>query len=202
MKKTLCLGLLVAVGAMSGCSTQEKKDESAEKQNPLAVADCVFPNTNVAAPGWICDEPVDSLAISAVGIAEPSKAGISFMKDMAAADGRGRLAEQIKVQVQKMVKQYLGTTGVADTETVDAAASSTLKTITNQSLVGSKVYKTRTGPNGKLYALVGMDKATQDKIVETAVRTSMKNDQALWQQFKAQQSFDEMARDIANQQVQ
>jgi hypothetical protein len=30
----------------------------------------------------------------------------------------------------------------------------------------------------------------------------MKNDQALWQQFKAQQSFDEMARDIANQQVQ
>ena len=164
---------------------------------PAMVADCVFPNTNTPAPGWICDEPVPGLDVQAVGIAEPSKAGISFMKDMAAADARGRLAEQMKVRVNKMVKKYLGTTGVADTETVDAAASSTLKTITSEELVGSKVYKTRTGPNGRLFVLLGLDASAAERIVQKAAKTSMKNDQALWQQFMAKKSFDEMAADIA-----
>ena len=137
------------------------------------------------------------LDVQAVGISEKSKAGISFMKDMAAADARGRLAEQMKIRVQKMVKKYLGTTGVGDTETVDAAASSTLKTITNEELVGSKIYKTRTGPNGRLFVLLGLDPSSSQKIAEKAAKTSMKNDQALWQQFMAKKSFDEMAADIA-----
>ncbi|MGC9386157.1 MAG: LPP20 family lipoprotein [Hydrogenovibrio sp.] len=202
MKKLRMAGVLLLSAQMSACSLFDSKSEEVQPSVPLEVVDCVYPGTDDEAPGWICDQPVTGIAISAVGIAEPSRAGIGFMKDMAAADGRGRLAEQVKVQVQKMVKQYLGTTGVADSETVDAAASSTLKTITNQSLVGSKVYQTRLGPNGRLYSLVGMDKATQDKVVETAVRTSMNNDQALWQQFQSKQSFDEMAKDIANQNVQ
>ncbi|MDX1811311.1 MAG: LPP20 family lipoprotein, partial [Gammaproteobacteria bacterium] len=141
-----------------------------EKQAVAPVPDCVFPNTNEPAPGWVCDEPVPGLDVQAVGIAEPSKAGISFMKDMAAADARGRLAEQTRVRVNKMVKKYLGTTGVADTETVDAAASSTLKTITDEELVGYKVYKTRTGPKGRLYVLLGLDAAAAAKVVEKAAR--------------------------------
>ena len=166
-------------------------------QPVAAVPDCVFPDTDIAAPGWICDEPVPGLDVQAVGIAEKSRAGMSFMKDMAAADARGRLAEQTKVRIQKMVKKYLGTTGVGDSETVDAAASSTLKTVTSQELVGSKVFKTRTGPNGRLFVLLGLDASAAERIVQKAAKTSMKNDQAMWQQFVAKKSFDEMAADIA-----
>ena len=200
MKKLALISAISASLLMVGCSETPKQEDKAAAATP--VFDCVFPNSKEAAPGWICDEPVPGIEVSAVGIAEPSKAGLSYMKDMAAADARGRLAEQMQVQVQKMVKQYLGTTGVADTETVDAAASSTLKTIANQTLTGSKIYKTRTGPDGKLYALVGFDAASTAKIAENAVKTSMKNDQALWQQFQAQKSFDEMAAGIASQTAQ
>lgn len=166
--------------------------------NQAAIPDCVFPNTNMGAPGWVCDEPAPGLDVQSVGVAEKSQAGISFMKDMAAADARGRLAEQMRVRVQKMVKKYLGTTGVGDSETVDAAASSTIKTITNEVLVGSKIYKSRTGPNGRLFVLLGIDAAAAAKIVEAAAKTSMNNEKALWQQFVAKKSFDEMAADIAN----
>lgn len=162
-----------------------------------AVPDCVFPDTNIAAPGWVCDEPVPGLDVQSVGVSEKSKAGVSFMKDMAAADARGRLAEQMRVRVQKMVKKYLGTTGVGDAETVDAAASSTVKTVTNEVLVGSKIYKSRTGPNGRMFVLLGLDPAAASKIVKTAANTSMNNDKALWQEFMAKKSFDEMAADIA-----
>lgn len=180
---------VAVVGAtLAACGGKGVKEE---------VADCVFPNTDVRAPGWVCDQPAPGLDVQAVGIAEKSAAGISFMKDIAAADARGRLAEQMQVQVQKMVKNYLGTTGRGDSETVDAAASSTLKTITKQNLVGSKIYKTRTGPQGRLFVLVGLDEKAAKRIAETALRTSMNNDQALWQEFKAKKSFDEMAADIA-----
>ncbi len=201
MKKLAMIGALSAAAMLAGCG-ETKKEES--KAQPVAqpVYDCVFPNTNQPAPGWICDEPVPGVEVSAVGIAEPSQAGISYMKDMAAADGRGRLAEQMKTQVSKMVKKYLGTTGVGKTETVDAAASSTIRTVSSESLVGSKIYKTRTGPNGKLYVLVGLDSSNMAKNVQDAVKTSMKNDKAMWQQFKSKQSFDEMAAEIAKQQVQ
>lgn len=199
MKNRSLIVLFALASVLSACSSTDVKEEKTSKYTGV---ECVFPNSKEAAPSWVCDEPVPGLVISAVGIAEPSRAGISYMKDIAAADGRGRLAEQIQVQVQKMVKQYLGTTGKGDKETIDAAASTTLKTVTNESLVGSKVHGMRFGPNGKLYALVGIDEAAKNNIVKTAVSTSMRNNEALWQQFKSKQSFDEMSEAIANQSVQ
>lgn len=190
------LTLVTFLTFLGGCSSTNEKPKE-----PESATTCVYPNSTVIAPDWVCDTPVDSLVLSAVGIAEPSKAGFSFMKDIAASDGRGRLAEQLQVEVKKMVKQYLGTTGKGDSETVDAAASSTLKTITNQTLVGSRVHQTRTGPNGRLYVLVGIDEAAKTQVVKAAVETSMRNEAALWQQFKAQQSFEEMAAEIAQQPI-
>ena len=194
-KATIVLSSVLITFMLTGCSsTPDKKNI---KQG--IAQDCVFPNTEVAAPGWICDEPVKGVAVSAVGVAEATKGGISYQKDLATADARGRLAEQMKVQVGKMVKKYIGTTGVTNTETLDAAASSTIKTVTSESLVGSRIYKTRTGPKGRLFVLVGLDPENKARAVQDAVRTSMNNDNALWQQFKSKQSFDEMAKEIANQ---
>jgi len=196
MKKIALLSTLAALTLLTACSSDPKKTI-----NKDIVADCVFPNTEKSAPDWICDAPVAGIPVTAVGIAEPSKGGISFMKDIAAADGRGRLAEQMQVRVSKMVKKYLGNTGVAKTETIDAVASSTIKTVTSQMLTGSKIYKTRTGPKGRLFALVGIDSKNAEIIAEQALKTSMNNDQALWQQFKSKQSFDEMAKEIMKQKV-
>jgi len=195
MKIQIIFALVAGSLVLTGCSSEPKKPQQAEY-------DCVFPGSDKPAPAWVCDAPVEGVEVSAVGIAEPSKAGLSFMKDMAAADARGRLAEQLKVRVEKMVKRYLGSTGVTSTEVVDKMASSTTKTISDQTLIGSKVLKSRMGPDGKLYVLVGLDKDSVAKITEQAVRSSMNNQTALWQQFKAKQSFDELAKEVAQQPVQ
>ena len=190
----LAVVMALALGTIACGTTQVAVKE--------APADCVFPNTEKAAPGWICDEPQPGLDIQAVGIAEASKGGISFMKDIAATDARGRIAEQLKVKVSKMVKKYLGNTGVGDTETVDAAAESTVKSISSETLVGTKIYKSRTGPNGRLFVLVGMDSASAAQSTKAAVSTSMRNDRAMWQKFMAQKSFDEMEAGIASTEVE
>ncbi len=164
-----------------------------------AAPDCVFPDApSTAAPGWICDEPVEGVAVSAVGVAEKSAAGHSFMKNMAATDARVQLAQAMKVHVQNMVKQYAETTGAADSETVDKVNTSVTKQITDETLVGTKIFKTRTSPNGALYVLLGMDGSIAAAATENALKTSMNNDRALWQQFKAQKGQDELASSIAN----
>jgi hypothetical protein len=194
--RILFIGSLM--GFLFACGGGKKEDNKVAQ----AVADCVFPNTNTPAPGWICDEPIPGLELQAVGVAEYSAAGLSYMKDLAAADARGKIVEQFKVRVDKMVKSYVGTTGVGDSETVDRAAESVLKTVSSETLVGSKIYKSRTGPDKRLYVVVGVDPKNFEKAAEQSARTSMNNENALWQQFKAKQGFDEMAKEIAKQKVQ
>lgn len=189
---TVKSGISVAVFSilLSACGSDEVKQ---------AAPDCVFPDApNSSAPGWICDQPVEGIEVSAVGVAEKSAAGHSFMKNMAATDARVQLAQSMKVHVQNMVKQYAETTGAADTETVDKVNTSVTKQITDETLIGTKIFKTRTSPNGDLYVLLGMDAAMAAQATENALKTSMGNDKALWQQFKAEKAQDELAADIAN----
>lgn len=183
-------GMLAMSLFLTACGSDDVKQ---------AAPDCVFPDApGSSAPGWICDEPVEGIEVSAVGVAEKSAAGHSFMKNMAATDARVQLAQAMKVHVQNMVKQYAETTGAADSETVDKVNTSVTKQITDESLVGTKIFKTRTSPNGALYVLLGMDASVAATATENALKTSMNNDNALWQQFKAQKGQDELAASIAN----
>ena len=174
---------------LASCSSETVK---------LEALDCAFPDApEVAAPGWICDAPVEGIEVSAVGSAEKSAAGVSFTKNMAVTDARVQMAQAMKVHVQNMVKQYAETTGAASSETVDKVNTSVTKQITDQTLTGTKRYKSIISPNGTVYVLIGMDDATAAKATEEVVRTSMNNEKALWQQFKAQKGQDELAAAIA-----
>ena len=188
------LGLVTLAVMLTACG----KDDSI-----MEAQDCVFPDApDTEAPAWVCDQPVEGLVVSAVGTAEKSAAGHSFMKNMAATDARVQLAQRMQVQVQNMVKQYAETTGAADSETVDKVNTSVTKQITDQSLMGTKIYKTITSPNGNLYVLLGMDDTAVAQATQNALRTSMGNDAALWQQFKAQKAQDELAAAISEMKQQ
>ncbi len=186
----LVIGILMVL--LAACSKEDVKK--------VPVADCVYPDDlSSPAPGWVCDQKNKDIAVSAVGTAKKSKAGYGFMKNMAVTDARVQLAQAIKVHVENMVKQYAETTGAADSETVDKVNTSVTRQITDQSLTGSKLYKTSLSPKGDLYVLVGMDNAAIETQTVNALKTSMGNDRALWQQFKAQKGQDEMAAAIASQ---
>jgi hypothetical protein len=181
--------LLAAV--MAGC---------AKPPPPQADADvCVFPDAPESpAPAWICDAPVEGVELSAVGYHGKSQAGPSFMKQMAATDARVQLAATFKTRVQNMIKQYVETTGAADAETVNQVNTSVSKLITNETLTGSRIFKTRTSPTGGIYVLLGLDSAKVQEAAKQTIQTSMNNEQALWQEFKAKKAQDELAAEIAN----
>jgi hypothetical protein len=48
-----------------------------------------------------------------------------------------------------------------------------------------------------MYVLVGLDPKVAKEAAEKVLKTSMNNERALWQQFKASKSQDELAAEIA-----
>lgn len=192
-KQMVLMSSLLAV-ALTGCSG----GKDSVKPIKLPDAECVFPDApKYAAPPWICDIPVEGVAVSAVGSHEKSAAGPAFIKEQAAAAARVNLAQQMKVYVTNMVKQYVETTGAASAETVDKVNTSVSKLITAETIVGSRVFRSTTSPNGSIYVLVGLDPSVTKEATENVLKTSMNNERALWQQFKAKKSQEELAADIA-----
>jgi hypothetical protein len=195
MSRKLNVLLISAVAlGIAACSSSPSKSEKA--------AECVFPGTDKGAPVWVCDAPVEGMAVGAVGSAAKSDAGVAFMKQMAATDARVQLAQNMKVHVENMIKQYVEATGAASKETVDRVNTSVTKQITDQTLQGTRIFRSVVAPDGTMYVLVGLDDAAAQKLTESAVKTSMGNDQAAWQQFRAQKGQDELAADIAKQKVE
>lgn len=190
---------LVGSVLLIGCGGSPKKEDAPA---PMPVADCVFPDDGVTpAPEWVCGAPYKEYKVTAVGSYEKTGAGIDFQKTMAAASARDFLAAQMKVTVQGMVKRFTETTGAGDAETVDRVNSSVSKQITNEKLVGSRVLMTRVNPKTKtLFAIVGLDDEMIKAIAKNALQTSMNNDQAMWQQFRAKKNFDELAEEISKMQ--
>ena len=191
-KLNVLLISVVALGIVA-CTTPAKKEITAE---------CAFPGTDKSAPLWVCDAPVEGMTVGAVGFAAKSDAGPAFMKQMATTDARVQLAQSMKVQVQNMIKQFVETTGAATKETVDRVNTSVTKQITDQTLQGTKVFRSIIAPDGAMYVLVGLDETSAQKLTESAIKTSMGNDQAAWQQFRAQKGQDELAADISKQKAE
>lgn len=130
---------------------------------------CLFPKSRKRAPVWLCDAKADGLAVTAVGSAAKSGAGISFMEQMAAADARARLAQALSVSFQKRIAGQEKIAESADSVSMNGAdRDHTLITrITHESLQGTKVLKKVYGPNGTLYVLVGLDEASAKKLGES-----------------------------------
>ncbi len=163
------------------------------------VASCIFADgSNQPAPEWVCGAPVNGIDLSAVGYADKSGAGANFMKQMAATASRVELAQTMKVEVQNMIKQYSETTGAGDSETVDQVNTSVTKQITKETLVGSRIFRQMPTPTGGIVVLVGLAPEIVSNIAEQALKTSMKNERALWQKFQAGKAQDELAAEIAN----
>jgi len=189
MKKRIALYGLSVLSAMvfAGCASTPK--DVAQVQEPSMA------NELANAPKWVLNPSLEG-GISAVGSAKVGKAGMQFARTEAMAHGRDELARITSVKVKNMVKNFTQTTGVGDAETVDKVSSQVTKQVTSQALNGSKQKDTWISPSGELFVLLVVDASIAKETVKDAVQTSLKNEQALWQQFQAKKANEEMDKEI------
>ena len=177
-------GLLTV--SMTGCNKEVK---------PAETTNFACKQENVLAPKWTCIPNVED-AYAGVGIAQKSAAGMAHMRRVALANGRSDLAQQIQSQVKDKISIYSSTTGVGANETVDQVAEAVTKQIAKVDLVGSKAIDSWTAPSGALYLLVTVSKNSTNKQIKENIKTSLKNDSALWQQFKAKNALEDLEKEF------
>ena len=172
---------LILASTFTGCSSDPEP-----KEKPLAISECII--DQVDAPKWVCGIiPGYDDMYTDVGAAKMSQAGVGFSRKNAMADGRSNLAHQIQTEVKAKIEQYAQSTGIGKTETVDKVSTQVSKQVAKVTLNGSKQLAYWQHPeNSDIYVLMGVSKDSVNNSTDQAVRSSFKNENALWQQFKAE----------------
>ena len=186
MKKLLFSSAIIATMLFTGCGN------SNNSISPFA-AQCKI--EGASAPDWICNGGANMEGgVFAVGSAQKSPLGIGFQRQEAMAAARDALSRQMSVKVKNMFKTYMSSTGTGDAQTAERVATNVSKQLSKEVLQGSKLLNTWISPKGTMYVLVGMKNIKQ--AVKQAAKTTLHNDQALWQEFKAKKAQENLDAEI------
>lgn len=176
---------ILAVG-ITGCSGGPSPEDS----------DFRCQQDNVPAPEWTCMPKAED-GYAGLGVAMKSKAGYSFMLKEAQANGRSDLAQQIQTQVKDKIENFTRSTGVESSESVDKVTTAVTKQVAKVDLSGSKMVKSWTHPTkGTLYVLMLVKQTAVNQEVKNSIKTSFKNDDALWQQFQSKQALESLDKEF------
>jgi hypothetical protein len=182
MKKTLLKTATLAIAAtiFSGCVGGPAEPDFRCKQD------------GQLAPKWTCN-PYREGSIVALGIAQKNAGNDQGMQTSEAmAEARDALANQLSVKVSTMFKSFKATTGTGADATFDKSNSKVSKQLASQTLTGSRQLESWMSNKGTKYILVGLSNEPVKKQMENAVKTSFKNDRAMYQKFLAAKADGEL----------
>jgi len=192
MKKIITNLALVAVVSLLVTACSDKKPEpKKEAYNPTFK--CM--QEEVLAPRWTCIPEVEVFDAD-VGVAENSAAGVAHMRRVALMNGRSDLAQQIQTQVKDKVEGFTRATGNGSAETIDKVTTAVTKQVARVDLKNSKAVDMWNAPSGAIYMLVTVPQESVNGAVKSAVKSSFKNDNALWQQFQSKQALKSLDKEF------
>lgn len=196
LKNGLLLFSTATIFALTGCSSNSEAEAipvASVQQDPNACYEA-----NVLAPNWLCDPFIEG-GLGAVGTAPKNPLGRGFQQTEAMAAARDSLARELGTKVKNMFKSFAQSTGVGENQSVEKVATNVSKQISNQNIEGARQKGRWTSPDGTLFIHVVLDPEGVANFKEEAkkvVRTSLKNDEALYQQFLAKRGMDELDAEI------
>jgi len=174
----MALGIAIL---MTGCSSKDAVPE------PI-VGKCII--SGIVGPEWACGAYEDDNTLAAAGSAQISKLGYGFTRREAIASARATLAQQIQTEVKDKVETFMRSTGVSSLEVADKVTTQVSKQVAHVTLIGSKQISYWENKGDKsIYVLVSVSKDAINLTAKDSVISSYKNDDALWQQFQAQNAL-------------
>jgi len=193
MKKNLfsLSALALTFTVMVGCSGKDVVHQ------PVAVDDtfiehCEY-SAGIQAPEWYCNPSVES-GMAAVGEAKPNIANDNNMqRTMAMANARDALARQTQVKVQNLLTNWSRATGSGEDQTYEANFENVSRQVSLQTLEGSRQLRRWVAPDRTLILLVGMSDSAS---IKNGIKTSLRNEESLWQQFQSENALNELDKQI------
>ncbi len=193
MKKSLTSILAASLLAVTFVGCGDGPNPSEEE------ADFRCRKGGVLAPKWVCKPQLgyEGLEYTDLGSAEPGTLGDSFTRREALAVARTNLAFQMETKVKAKITDWARQTGAGAGQVGDKVVEQVAKQTAEQTLSGSKQIDSWNHPQtDTLYVLVGMSENTVNAAVKRNVKTSYKNDEALWQQFQAKNALESLEKEF------
>ena len=184
----------IVLGILTGCSSKNIPDKD------LTVNKCIV-SSNVEAPKWICTHNLDyskeySNYIIGVGSA-PKLPDLNLQVQEAMGAARDEISQKVSTTVKNMLKKYAATTGTKENLTFEKATEFVSKQLSYSRLNGTKIITSWRNPkNGEIYILMGISKDNAKHAIDSAVKSSFKNNKPLWQKFLASKAYKELNKEF------
>jgi len=186
------IAVMVCLAALAtGCAFNKTTD--------LSYAECMYPDSpEKEAPTWVCDQPVESIEVQAVGYSRKLASGFGMMKDVAATEARSQLSNYFSTKVNTRMSRLTTEKFDGESAVSQDVAERVQKTLSTMTLSNSRIYRTQVSPSGGVYVLVGLNKAGFDSNIDRLVNTALNNESPeLYAQFLKEES-DKALDDIRN----
>lgn len=163
----------------------------AGSQEPASVhVQCTYPNSDsVAAPGWICDEPVESVYRQAYGYARSMAGGHGMMRSVAETEARAALSRQFISEVTSELKRHASDTfssAEGQTEALDQIEL-VMNEFSSMEITNARIIRSQPGPNQGLFVLVGISERDYAANLQR-ISQNMPSDSDIYRRFLQQEA--------------
>ncbi len=163
----LLITFLVSMLVITGCSSSK-------------------PSVDPNMPSWFLNPPSSSDFYYGVGSAK--KQNPSLAKKVASTRARAEISEAVKTKVSSLISDFMQESGIGETAQATEFTESVSKSVSDNVLSNNTIKEVFSAPDGTIYIMVEMPK---DAIKEASLNSARK-EQALFNQFKAEQGFDKL----------
>jgi hypothetical protein len=185
-KRTLVLGIIImGCFLIMACATAPEPRPA----GPAEQAQCI--------PEWEKNPPSAEDGIYGSGLAKMQMAALS--KKTADQRARDEVVMAIRVKVQTMMKDFMQQSGIGEGAQALQFSESVSKAIASHVLYGCKIVKREVCPDGTWHSLALWPIENAEalkKQIDDQTKKLVKNEQALYNEFKAKQGFDELQKEI------
>lgn len=185
-KGILVLGIIIMGGLLiMACATQP----GPQPVGPAEQAQCI--------PEWEVNPPSAEDGLYGSGLAKMQMASLS--KKTADQRARDEVVMAIRVKVQTMMKDFMQQSGIGEQAQSLQFSESVSKAIASHVLYGCKIVKRKVCPDGTWHSLalwpIG-DSDSLKKEINNQTKKLVKNEQALYNEFKAKKGFEELQKEL------
>ena len=144
-------------------------------------------------PEWYKNPPTDSDYLFAVATATSRDMQLATQK--AKTTAQANLAQQLSTKLANLTKQFQEETGEAQDSQLLTQFTSATKTVTEETLVGSKADKQEIVPEQgiyRVYVLMSLPLGKTNRVLMDKI----KSDEALYTKFRSTQAFEELDKEL------
>lgn len=146
-------------------------------------------------PEWYLNPPSDPNYIFAVST-ETSR-DLQMAVDKATTGARADIARQVEVKMSGLEKQFKEEIGSGEDSQLLSQFTQATKTVTNQTLTGSKVKEKKVVKDGSSYRAYVLAEYPIGA-ANVALMDALKKQNELYTRFRSSQTFDELEKEIEN----